>query len=104
MWPTKSSILVALALLIAAPLTSAGAQETTGSLPLECAARDLQLVAQLEQANVNSRIFDEAFSTIMRARRACYEARVTEGLALYDSIHTPSPGQARAIALAVRRR
>ncbi len=86
MWPTKSSILVALALLIAAPLTSGGAEETTGGLPLKCATLDLQLVSQLEEANVNSRIFDEAFSTIMRARRACYEARVAEGLALYDSI------------------
>jgi hypothetical protein len=58
-------------------------------LPPECAARDLQLVAQLEQVNWDSRIFDEAFSTIMRARRACYEARVPEGLALYDRIAVP---------------
>jgi hypothetical protein len=91
----KTSILVALALLIAAPLASAGAQETTGSnapnnaFPLECAARDLQIVAQFERSETTNQIFDEVFSTIMRARRACYEARVTEGLALYDSIRTP---------------
>ena len=85
----KSSILVALAFLIAGPVTSAGAQQPTSSLPPECAARDVQLVVQLEQANMNSRIFDEAFSTIMRARRACYEARVSEGLALYDSLAAP---------------
>jgi hypothetical protein len=87
MRPTKSSILVALVILLAAPVTSAGAQQTTGSLPPECAARDF--VAQLEQVNINSRIFDEAFSTIMRARRACYEARVPEALALYDRIAAP---------------
>ena len=89
MRPTKSSILVALVIFLAAPVTSAGAQQTTGSLPLECAARDLQLVAQLEKVNTDSRIFDEAFSTIMRARRACDEARVPEGLALYDRIAAP---------------
>jgi hypothetical protein len=89
MSPIKTSILGAHAFLIAAPLTAAGAQEKTGSLPIECAARDLQLVALLERANVNGRIFDEAFSTIMRARQACYEARVTEGLALYDSVQKP---------------
>ena len=89
MRPIKSSVLVALAILISAPVTSAGAQQTTGSLPPECAARDLQLVAQLEQVNTDSRTFDEAFSTIMRARRACYEARVSEGLALYDRIAAP---------------
>jgi hypothetical protein len=94
MWLRNTSI-VALAILIAAPFTSAGAQQTTGStspnnpFPLECAARDLQIVAQLEQSETTSQIFDQAFSTIMQARRACYEARVTEGLALYDSIRTP---------------
>jgi hypothetical protein len=91
---SNTSILVALALLIAAPFTSAGAQETTGSnspknpFPLECAARDLQIVAQLERSETTDLIFDETFSTIMRARRACYDARVAEGLALYDSIPT----------------
>ena len=88
MRPIKTSLLVALAFLVAGLPSSAGAQQPTGSLAPECAARDVQLVAQLEQANPNSRLFDEAFSTIMRARRACYEARVNEGLALYDSIPT----------------
>ena len=89
MRPIKTSLLVALAFLVAGLPSSAGAQQPTGSLAPECAARDMQLVAQLEQVYTDSRIFDEAFSTIMRARRACYEARVPEGLALYDRVAAP---------------
>jgi hypothetical protein len=88
MWPIKTFTVVALVFL-AVPLTAAGAQETAGSLPAECAARDLQVVAQLEQVDVNRRIFNEAFSAIMQARQACYTARVTEGLALYESVQKP---------------
>ena len=97
MRPIKSVILVVLALLIAAScVTAAGAQETTGSnapsspFPPECAARDLQLLAQLEQygawREMQGELANQTFWTIMRARRACYDARFTEGLALYDSI------------------
>ena len=71
------------------------AQETTGSttsttqvsaLPRECAMRDRQVVAWLEPHEMHSEIANKTFAAIMRARRACYEARVTDGLALYDSI------------------
>jgi hypothetical protein len=86
MWPTKTSILVALTILIVGPSTSAGAQETTSTLPLACAKRDLRVVAQLERSNMKSQVFDEAFATMMQARQACYEARVADGLALYDSV------------------
>jgi hypothetical protein len=48
--------------------------------------RDLQRVAQLEQHDMNSEITKNAFVTIMRARRACYDARIPERLALHDDI------------------
>ena len=87
----KTSMVAILPFLIAVSLTSASAQEEStvktspnGLLPLACAARDVQLVAQLEH-EANSKIFEKLFSAIMRARQACYEARVTEGLELYDS-------------------
>jgi hypothetical protein len=97
----RTSILLPLACLIGAPLTSASAQETTSSIPrnnlfpVECATRDLQIVAQLEQYIMNNSVFDHAFSTMIRARRACYDGRVTEGLSLYDSIRVPSFGRSQ---------
>jgi hypothetical protein len=101
MQPTKISTLVALALLAAAPcVISAEAQETTGStvpgshLPTECATRDFQLLAQLERfgewREMRGEFANAAFWAIMRARRACYDARFAEGLALYDSIQIQS--------------
>ena len=93
MQPIKIAILVALALFVTAPgATSAKSQETAGSnaLPPECAARDQQLLAQLEQygewREMRGAFANEAFWIIMRARRACYDARFSEALALYDSI------------------
>jgi hypothetical protein len=85
------NIAIAVGLVLAAAVP-ASAQETTGSttqagaLPRECAMRDRQLVAWLEPYEMDSEIAKKAFATIMRARRACYGARVAEGLALYDSI------------------
>jgi hypothetical protein len=90
MRPIKSSILVALAFLIAAPLISVGAQEATGSLPLECGKRDLQIVAQLERENVNSQTFDQAFSTIMSGASG-----LLQGAPDRRSHRTPQPYQPR---------
>ena len=90
MLPSKTSMLAALAFLIAAPVISASAEDTTSRnslLPLACATRDLQFVTQLEY-EVNRQIFDAAFSALMRARQACYQAHVTEGLAMYDRVRT----------------
>jgi hypothetical protein len=35
---------------------------------------------------VRGELLDEAFWTMMEARKTCYDARVPEGLALYDTI------------------
>ena len=95
MQPIITSFLLAFAFLSAVPSTSAGAQETSpnSQFPVECATRDVQLVAQLESYGMHSDIANEAFSTIMRARRACYDERVADGLALYDSIWIPTLAQ-----------
>ena len=94
MQPIITSFLLAFAFLSAVPSTSAGAQETSpnSQFPVECATRDVQLVAQLEPYDMHSDIANEPFSTIMRARRACYDARVADGLALYDGIQIAEPG------------
>jgi hypothetical protein len=85
-----------LAALVTGMPSLAGAQDAstlnwrTGSFPIECATRDLQLITQLEQYGesqyTRGEVTAEAFWTLMGARQACYEARVSEGLALYDSI------------------
>ena len=92
---TKGCVLFAAAFIAVMP-TSAGAQDGTdvtwrrGQFPAECARRDLQLLTQLEQygelRDGRAELASEAFWTMMQARQACYTARVSEGLALYDSI------------------
>jgi hypothetical protein len=100
--PIKASFLLAAALLIGAPsLGTAGAQDSTiwrnGPFPLECAKRDLQLITQIEQygesRDMRAEVANEAFWTMMQARQACYDRRVADGLALYDSIQTVTLAQ-----------
>ena len=64
MQPIITSFLLAFAFLSAVPSTSAGAQETSpnSQFPVECATRDVQLVAQLEPYDMHSDIANEAFS------------------------------------------
>src|ERR671931_2386129 len=87
------NIAIALACVLTGvvPVSAETTGSTTGTtqvsaLPRECAMRDRQLVAWLEPYEMSSEIADKAFTTIMRARRACYAARVAEGVALYDGI------------------
>jgi hypothetical protein len=72
------------------PGVVASASERTGTIPVECAARDLQVVIQLEQRGETQDVASDklaaAFFTMMRARRACNEGRVSEAEAIYDSI------------------
>jgi hypothetical protein len=100
--PTRTSLLLAAALLIGAPsLGTAGAQDSTswrnGPFPLECAKRDLQLINQIEQygesRDMRPEVANEAFWTMMQARQACYDRRIADGLALYDSIQTVTLAQ-----------
>jgi len=73
-----------------ASVVVAGAAERTDTIPVTCAARDLQFVILLEQRgeaqDVASDELARAFFTMMRARKACREGRVSEAEAMYDSI------------------
>ena len=58
--------------------------------PAECAARDLRVVTLIEdhgqaQDVAADQLADAAF-TMMRARLACHDGRVADGLAIYDSV------------------
>jgi len=89
--PIKHALLTAAAAVLLAGPTAARANDT--SVPLECAQRDVQMVTQLEQhgeaQDLPGYVLYETFMTVLRARIACNEGRVAEGLALYDGIISP---------------
>ena len=87
----KQAFLVAAATLaLAGPLA---AQANEASVSLECAQRDVQLVTQLEQLGeaqaLPGYVLYETFMTMQRARAACNEGRMADGLAIYDGIVRP---------------
>jgi hypothetical protein len=56
----------------------------------ECAARDLKLITLIEdrgeaQDIASDQLAEMAFA-MLRAREACHEGRVTEAVAIYDSV------------------
>src|SRR4051812_1889972 len=63
---------------------------SAGSFTRGCAARDMQILMMIEERESANAISIEgsrnAIVTIMDARLICYEGRVREALALYDSI------------------
>ena len=78
---------------VACLCAGAGIAKTADRLnttPAECAARDLKLVTLIEdhgqaQDVAADQLADAAF-TMLRARQACHEGRVADGLAIYDSV------------------
>jgi hypothetical protein len=89
--PIKHAILVAAAtVLFAGPLA---AQTNAVSVSNECAQRDVESVTLLEQTgeaqDLPGYVLYETFMTVLRARAACNEGRVADGLALYDGIIRP---------------
>jgi hypothetical protein len=87
--PIKHAFLVAAATLA---LTGPLAAQTV-SVSVECAQRDVQLVTQLEQLGeaeaLPGYVLYETFMTMQRARAACNEGRVADGMAIYDGIVRP---------------
>jgi len=61
-----------------------------GSFTRGCAARDLQILMLIEERestnSVSAEKLSDAMLTMMHARMVCYEGRVVDALALYDSI------------------
>ena len=89
--PIKHTFLAAAATLaLTGPLA---AQTNDASVSLDCAQRDVQSVTQLEQQGeaqtLPGYVLYETFMTVLRARAACNEGRVADGLALYDGIVGP---------------
>ena len=95
--------LIRLAILVVAATAllaqQAAAQANDVSVSLECAQRDVQLVTQLEEQgeaqDLPGYVLYEMFLTMQRARVACNQGRMAEGLALYDKIVRPVLAQKR---------
>jgi hypothetical protein len=89
-WSIRFHQRIAALTCLLASVAGAGAAERTTTIPVECATRDLQLVILLEERgeaqDVASDKLAGAFFTMMRARKACAEGRVSEAEAIYDSI------------------
>ena len=91
MKPIKHAFLVAAATLaLTGPLA---AQTSDVSVSPDCALRDVQSVTLLEEIgeaqDLPGYVLYETFMTVLRARAACNEGRVADGLALYDGIIRP---------------
>jgi hypothetical protein len=69
---------------------------TAGSFTRGCAARDLQVLMLIEEREsaVPAEKLSDAMLLVLEARMVCYEGRVMDAMALYDSIAqslTPDP-------------
>ena len=84
-------LLPALALIASLAMTvSAAAQGQWEQFDPECAQKELTAITLIEEhgaaEDVPADRLGHAGLTLMRARSACYEGRVGEALALYESI------------------
>jgi hypothetical protein len=63
---------------------------TAGSFTRGCAARDLQILMLIEERENTSAVSAEELSdamlSMLEARIVCYEGRVMDAMALYDSV------------------
>ena len=63
---------------------------TAGSFTRGCAARDLQILMVIEEREntdaVSAEKLSDAMLAMLEARLVCYAGRVTDAMALYDSI------------------
>jgi len=63
---------------------------TAGSFIRGCAARDLQILMLIEEREntdaVSAERLSDAMLSMLEARIICYEGRVVDAMALYDSI------------------
>jgi hypothetical protein len=63
---------------------------TAGSFTRGCAARDLQILMLIEEREnadaVSAEKLSDAMLSMLEARIVCYQGRVMDAMALYDSI------------------
>jgi hypothetical protein len=90
--PWRSLVLTSAlsAVIVSAAMTSGAADFQTGPFAMECALKEISVITLIEDhgaaEDLPSDRLGEAGLTMLRARLACYEGRVEEALALYDSI------------------
>jgi hypothetical protein len=89
-------VLSALALLTSLGMTiSAMAQGPARQFALECALKETAVITLIEDHGAAEDLpadrLGDAGLTMLRARAACYEGRVGEALALYESIFELGP-------------
>jgi hypothetical protein len=76
-------------------LLTANAGAETGHLSRDCARKEIAAITLIEDhgaaGDVSSDRLGQAGLTMQRARMACYEGRVGEALALYESILNLGP-------------
>jgi hypothetical protein len=82
--------------LVSACLCTMIDSATAGSFTRGCAARDLQVLMLIEEREsvVPAERLSDAMLLVLEARTVCYEGRVMDAMALYDSIAqslTPDP-------------
>jgi hypothetical protein len=94
-------LLPALALVASLAMTvSAIAQGQSGLLAKECAVKEVEVMTLIEDHGAADDLPADRLSnaglTMLRAQSACYEGRVGEALALYQSILDLGPVASRA--------
>ena len=77
----------ALAAVGLAALTHSAA---AGSFTRACAARDIQVLSLIEEREsvnaISAQTSTDAILTVMHARMVCFEGRVLDALAIYDTV------------------
>lgn len=72
---------------------SSVAEASSPQIPMECAARDLKFLWQIDEYGERSDVPGEklyaAFLTMLRARSVCAAGQAAEAMALYDSAFGP---------------
>jgi hypothetical protein len=83
------------ALALVACLATTMAQGQTGPFARECALKETAVITLIEDHGAAEDLpgdrLGEAALTMLRARSACYEGRVGEALALYESVFDLGP-------------
>jgi hypothetical protein len=76
--------------LVSACLCTVINSSTAGSFTRGCAARDLQILMLIEERESTNAVsadkLSDAMLSMLEARIVCYQGRVVDAMALYDSI------------------
>lgn len=88
---------LSLLLLLGSGLCAAAADARADVFPAVCAAREIEVITIIEDhgsaGDVSPARLAEAGRAWLRARAVCYQGRVDEAIALYDSIKSLGPAQ-----------